>query len=164
MADKDKQPDRPPAHRSVFIKNRRAWHDFHILEKVECGIELTGTEVKSIRAGQIKLDEAHARVKGDEVFLVGANIAPYPQAAPGMQHNPTRERKLLLRRRQIKQLADHVRQKGKTIVPLSLYFKRGWAKLSLGLAVGKQQYDKREALKKREQTREIARDLHRRRR
>lgn len=148
----------------MFIRNRRAWRDFDILEKVECGIELLGTEVKSIRAGQIKLDEAHARVKGAEVFLVGADIAAYPQAAPGMQHSPTRERKLLLRRRQIAQLEAHVRQKGKTIVPLSLYFKRGWAKLSLGLAVGKQRYDKREALKKREQTREIARALHHRRR
>ena len=125
---------------------------------------MLGTEVKSIRAGQIKLDEAHARVKDDQVFLVGANIAAYPQAAPGMQHNPTRERRLLLHRRQIKQLLDHVRQKGRTIVPLSLYFKRGWAKLSLGLAVGKQQYDKREALKKRQQDREISRDLHSRRR
>ncbi len=161
MADKEKKPG--DAH-SVYIKNRKAWHDYNIIEKVECGISLVGTEVKSIRAGQIRLDEAHARVRDGEVFLVGANISAYPQAAPGMQHNPTRERKLLVRKRQIKQLAEHVRQKGKTIVPLSLYFKRGWAKLSLGLAVGKQQHDKRESLKKRQQTREIDRDLSRRRR
>jgi len=145
----------------VHIKNRRAWHDFDILEKVECGIELLGTEVKSIRAGQIKLDEAHARVRNGEVFLVGADIAAYPQAAPGMQHNTRRERKLLLRRSQIHKLQAHVLQKGKTIVPLELYFKRGWAKLTLGLAVGKQKYDKREALRKRQQERDIARDLRR---
>ncbi len=161
MAAKKKEPDRP---KGVFIKNRKAWHDYDIIEKVECGIELLGTEVKSIRAGQIRLDEAHARVKDGEVFLVGANIALYAQAAPGMQHNPTRERRLLVHRRQIKVMAEHVRQKGKTIVPLSLYFKRGWAKLSLGLAVGKQQHDKRESLKKRDQTREIARELGRRKR
>lgn len=148
----------------VRVKNRRAWHDFHIEAKVECGLALMGTEVKSIRAGQIKIDEAHARVDDDEVFLVGANIAPYPQAAAGMQHNATRPRKLLLHRRQIAEIEAHVRQKGKTVVPLEIYFKRGWAKCVLGLAVGKQQYDKRDDIKKRDQQREMNRAMTSRRR
>ncbi len=149
---------------SPRISNRKARHNFHILEVVECGIELEGTEVKSLRSGQGKIDEAYGRLHDDEVFLVGANIAPYPQAAPAMQHDPTRDRKLLLRRRQIRQLEAHVRQKGKTLVPLAIYFKRGWAKCELGVAVGKRQYDKREAIKKRDQQREMARELTRHRR
>ncbi len=150
----------PPGAR---VKNRRAWHDFHIEAKVECGLALMGTEVKSIRAGQMKIDEAHARVDDGEVFLVGANIAPYPQAAAGMQHHATRPRKLLLHRRQIAEIEAHVRQKGKTVVPLEIYFKRGWAKCVLGLAVGKQQYDKRDDIKKRDQQREISRAMNKRR-
>jgi len=145
------------------IRNRRAWRDYNILEKVECGIELTGTEVKSIRNGQIKLDEAHARVKKGEVFLVGAEISLYPQAVDAMQHSPTRPRKLLLHKRQIAQLEKHVQQKGRTIVPLELYFKRGWAKISLGLAEGKQQVDKRDTIKKRDQQRDIEREMRRHR-
>ncbi|KKN84837.1 hypothetical protein LCGC14_0285010 [marine sediment metagenome] len=161
MAKKDKQPKRP---HGVRIKNRRAWRDFHIEAKVECGIELLGTEVKSLRAGQVKIDEAHARVKRGELFLIGANFALYPQAAPGMQHVPTRERKLLLHRRQINEIEAHVRQKGRTVVPLEVYFKRGWAKCVLGLAVGKRQFDKRADLKKREQEREMSRHMRRSRR
>ncbi|MHC4984811.1 MAG: SsrA-binding protein SmpB [Planctomycetota bacterium] len=161
MAKKKEQPRRTG---SVRIKNRRAWHDFHIEVKVECGMELLGTEVKSLRAGQVKIDEAHARVKDGEAFLVGANFALYPQAAAEMQHSPTRARKLLLHRRQIAQLEDHVQQKGHTIVPLEIYFKRGWAKCVLGLAVGKQRYDKRDAIKKRDQNREISRAMQKNRR
>ncbi len=127
-------------------------------------MELLGTEVKSLRAGQAKIDEAYARIRDDEVFLVGATISPYPQAAEGMQHEPTRDRKLLLRRRQIDQLATYVRQKGKTVVPLTIYFKRGWAKCELGIAEGKRLYDKRQAIRKRDQQREINREMSRRRR
>ena len=148
---------------SPRIVNRRARHDFHILEVVECGMELLGTEVKSLRAGQAKIDEAYARIHDDKVFLVGATISPYPQAAEGMQHEPTRDRKLLLRRRQIDQLATHVRQKGKTVVLLTIYFKRGWAKCELGIAEGKRLYDKRQAIRKRDQQREINREMSRRR-
>ncbi len=148
----------------VRIRNKRAWRDFHIEVKVECGIELTGTEVKSLRNGQMKIDEGHARVKGNEVFLLGANIAPYPQAAAGMQHEPTRPRKLLIHRRQIAELEAHVRQKGHTLVPLEIYFKRGWAKCVLGLAVGKQQHDKRDTIRKRDQQREMDRAMSSRRR
>ncbi len=152
------------SHHQPRISNRKARRDFHILEVVECGIELYGTEVKSLRAGQAKIDEAYARVRNGEVFLVGANIAPYPQAADGMQHGPTRDRRLLLHRRQIHQLEVHVKQKGKTIIPLAVYFKRGWAKCELGIAEGKRHYDKRDAIKKRDQQREIAREMSRRHR
>jgi SsrA-binding protein len=145
------------------IANRKARHKFHILEKVECGLALTGTEVKSIRSGQATLDEGYARVRGGEVFLVGVNIATYPSAAGILQHEPLRERKLLLRRRQIAQLETHVKQKGRTLVPLAIYFKRGWAKCELGVVIGKRQYDKRESIKKRDQQREMAREMGRRR-
>lgn len=146
------------------VSNRKARHDYHILEVVECGIELTGTEVKSLRAGGGKIDEAYARIQGGQVYLVGATIAPYSQAAEGMQHEPNRDRKLLLRRRQIRELAIHVTQKGKTLVPLAVYFKRGWAKCELAVAEGKKHYDKRDILRKRDQQREIAREMSRRRR
>ena len=146
----------------VRIANRRARHDYAVSEVVECGMELTGTEVKSLRAGQAKIDEAFARVRGREVFLIGANIAQYPQAAPAMQHDPARDRKLLLHKRQVLLLESHLRQKGKTAIALAVYFKRGWAKCEIGLAEGKRQYDKRQALRERDQQREISRELGRR--
>ena len=157
MAEKKEQPVR-----SVRIVNRKARHDFHILEVVECGMELVGTEVKSLRAGQARIDEAFARVYNGQAFLVGADIAAYPQAVAAMQHAPKRDRRLLLHRRQIAELESHVRQKGNTIVPLAVYFKRGWAKCELGLAVGKRQYDKRDQLRQRDQQRDIAREISRR--
>jgi SsrA-binding protein len=157
-----KQPaqHRPHAPRIV---NRKARHNFHILEAVECGLELLGTEVKSLRAGSMQIDEAHARLRGSEVFLIGATIATYPQAGP-IQHDPLRPRKLLLHRRQIEALAAHVAQKGHTLVPLAIYFKKGWAKCELGVAVGKRAYDKRQTLRRKDQQREIDRELRRRRR
>lgn len=157
-----KQDNQPKTTRR--ISNRKARHDYHVLEVVECGMELFGTEVKSIRAGQVKLDEAYARLRDGELFLVGATISPYPQAAEAMQHAPARDRKLLVRRRQIAQLEVHVKQKGKTLVPLAIYFKRGWAKCELAVAVGKSHYDKRDGIRKRDQQREVARELARRRR
>ena len=157
-----KNGDKPK--QGVRIGNRRARHDFFIAEVVECGMALKGTEVKSLRAGQAKIDEAYARVTDGEVFLVGANIATYPQAAGPLQHETTRDRKLLLHRRQIAQLEAHVRQKGKTLVPLAIYFKNGRAKCELGIAEGKRQYDKRDSLRKRDQQREIAREMSKRRR
>ncbi|MGC9455840.1 MAG: SsrA-binding protein SmpB [Phycisphaerae bacterium] len=162
MAAKRKkgQTGRPGSPRIV---NRRARHDYHILATVECGMELTGSEVKSLRAGKITLDDAHARVRDGQAYLVGAHIAEYPNAPADMQHRPDRERRLLLHRRQIEELAEHVKQKGRTIVPLTVYFKRGWAKVELGLAVGKHQYDKREDIRKRDTQREIEREMRRRR-
>ena len=146
------------------IANRKARHEFHILEVLECGLELLGTEVKSLRAGQAKIDDAFGRVRDGELFLVGATISPYPNAAEGMQHEPTRDRKLLVHARQIRELQVHATQKGQTIIPLAIYFKRGRAKCEIGLATGKRQYDKRQAIKKRDQQREIARELGQRRR
>lgn len=147
----------------VRIVNRKARHDFHIVEVVECGLELTGTEVKAIRAGLAKIDEAFGRVRDGEAFLVGANIAHYSHAVAAMQHDPKRDRRLLLHRRQIAELQVHATQKGQTLVPLAIYFKKGWAKCELGLAVGKRQFDKRQSIKEREQKRDIDRELRRRR-
>jgi SsrA-binding protein len=146
---------------SPRILNRRARHEFAISEVVECGMELLGTEVKSIRAGGAKIDEAYARVRGGQVFLVGMNISHYSHAAGDLQHDPLRDRRLLLHRGQIRALDAHVRQKGKTLVPLAVYFKDGWAKCELGLAVGKRQYDKRQAIKARDQERDIEREMRR---
>ena len=143
--------------RAPRVQNRRARFDFHILEKVECGLELTGTEVKSLRAGNATLAGAYGRVSAGEVFLCGASIAIWPQATGVLQHDPLRDRKLLLHRRQIAKLETHAAQKGHTLVPLALYFKGGWAKCELGIAVGKRTHDKREALQKREHQREIDR-------
>lgn len=147
----------------VRIVNKRARRDFHIEEVVECGMALVGTEVKSLRLGNARIDEAHARVDDGEVFLVGSTIGAYPQAAPGMQHEPTRNRKLLLRRRQIDALEAHVRQKGKAVIPLAIYFRSGWAKCELGIAVGKRAHDKRQDIKLRDHQRDIAREMARRR-
>ena len=152
--------DRPA---EVRIVNRKARHDYHIVEVVECGLELMGSEVKSIRARQVKIDEAYARVRGGEAFLVGVEIALYPHAVPAMQHEAKRDRRLLLHRRQISQLESHAKVKGNTLVPLAVYFKNGWAKCELGLAMGKRQFDKRDEIKKREMQRDISREMSRRR-
>ena len=162
MAKKSKKKE--SGHKGVRIANRKARRDFHILEVLECGIELEGTEVKSLRAGQAKIDESYARIDGGQLMLIGASIAQYPHAKGSLQHAPTRNRKLLVHRRQIARLDSHVRQKGKTLIPLAMYFKRGWAKCEIGLAVGKRQYDKRQAIKERQQKRDIAREMSRRRR
>ena len=128
--------------RKVIAENRRARRDYHVLERVEAGMALTGTEVKSLRDGGGNLQEAYAVLRGGEVFLVGANIAPYRQGSDA-NHDPTRDRKLLMHRREIEQLGDKVAQRGMTLVPLVLYFKGGRVKLELGLAKGKEGRDKR---------------------
>ena len=150
--------------RSPRIQNRKARYDYHLLEKVECGINLLGTEVKSLRAGNASLEGAFARIAGGEVFLCGANIAIYPQATGSLQHDPLRDRKLLLHRRQVAQLEAHVHQKGHTLVPLALYFSNGWAKCEIAAAVGKRAYDKRKAIQDRQQKRDVQRELRRRQR
>ncbi|HIE17892.1 MAG TPA: SsrA-binding protein SmpB [Dehalococcoidia bacterium] len=141
--------------------NRKAYHDYHILETLEAGIALTGTEIKSIRAGRVNIRDAYARPQGGELWLHNAHIAPY-QPGSYYNHEPNRPRKLLLHRRQIDELAGMVTQKGLTLVPLKLYIKRGIAKLELGVARGKKLHDKREALARRETEREIERALRRR--
>ncbi len=156
---KEKDKRKPHAPRVV---NRKARHDYHVLETVECGMELLGTEVKSIRAGQAKIDESYARIDGGQLWLIGANIAQYQHAGPLMQHEPNRDRRLLIHRRQLASLTDHLRQKGKTLIPLALYFKGPWAKIELGVAIGKKQYDKRQDLKKRQAQRDMDRAMGKR--
>ncbi len=144
--------------RKVIAENRRARRDYHVLERVEAGMALTGTEVKSLRDGGGNLQEAYAVLRGGEVFLVGANIAPYRQGSDA-NHDPMRDRKLLMHRREIEQLGDKVAQRGMTLVPLVLYFKGGRAKLELGLAKGKEGRDKRQAISDRDTRRQLEREV-----
>jgi SsrA-binding protein len=150
-----------PKH-SPRVTNRRARFNFHILEVVEAGLVLQGTEVKSLRASAATMEDAFVRVRGGQAILVGLNISAYPHASPLMQHDPKRDRKLLLHARQIERLESHARLKGNTVVPVSIYFKDGWAKCEVGLAVGKKQYDKRRDMQEKQQKRDIAREMHRR--
>lgn len=161
MTPVSKKPEQPAKH-SPRISNRRARHEFHILEVVEAGLALQGTEVKSLRAGSASLEDAYVRVRGGEALLVGLNVAAYAHAGPLMQHDAKRDRKLLLHGRQVLRLAEHTRVKGNTAVPLAIYFKDGWAKCEVGLAVGKKHYDKRDAIRQRDQKRDIAREMRRR--
>ena len=140
----------------VVARNRRARHEYDLLETVEAGIVLTGTEVKSLRNGKASLEEAYAGIDRDEVWLYGCDIPEYLQANR-MNHAPKRPRKLLLHRREIDKLAARVDERGTTLVPLKIYFKDGMAKVELSLARGRKLYDKREAVKKREAKREIDR-------
>jgi len=141
------------------IFNRKARHDYHILESLEAGIALTGAEVKSVRDGKISFKDAHARIKNDEAWLVGAHITPYKNQNSFDPYNPLRDRKLLLHKKQIKKLSASIHEKGLTLIPLKLYFKRGLAKIEMGLGKGKKLYDKRYDLKKKETEREIDRAL-----
>lgn len=151
----------PP--QTPHIRNKRAKFNFEILETVEAGISLTGSEVKSLRNGKATLDEAYARIRNLEVFLVGCHISPYPMAGYA-QHHPTRERKLLLHKRQIRKWNAKVMQRGLTLVPLAIYFTdRGKIKLELGLARGKTFADKRSAMKKRDHKREMDQAMRRNR-
>jgi SsrA-binding protein len=145
------------------IRNRKAHLRFEVLEKVECGLVLLGTEVKSLRQGRASLEEAYARISGDEVWLHGFHIPPYSHGNV-QNHDPLRPRKLLLHKGQIARLAPKVLQRGLTLVPLRVYFSaRGLAKVELALVQGKARRDKRQELQKREHKREMARALRRRR-
>jgi len=145
----------------LVSENRKARHRFEILETLECGIQLTGSEVKSLRDGKLSLDEAYGRVKDGEVWLVGADIAEYPQATL-WNHAPKRPRKLLMRGEERDKFANKAHEKGLTLVPLRVYFNaRGLAKVQLGLCRGKKLHDKRESLKKADSQREIDRALRR---
>ena len=151
---------RPHAPR---VSNRRAFREYEIIERVEAGLVLAGTEVKSLRAGKCQLDDAYARIDAGQVFLVGADIAIYPQAVGALQHEPKRTRKCLLHKRQIEQLIKLTAAKGMTIIPLALYFRHGYAKVELGVGRGKQAFDKRQDVKRREAQRDIQREMRRRR-
>jgi SsrA-binding protein len=144
----------PPDGRKVVASNRRAHHIFTVIDTYECGIALTGSEVKSLRAGQVQLKDAFGEIQGDEIWLRNAHIAPY-QFASGGGHEPERPRKLLLHRREIERLIGKVAKTGLTLVPMSIYFRSGLAKVELALAKGRTTYDKREAIKEREMKREM---------
>ena len=146
----------------LITDNRRARHDYHLLERLEAGVVLTGTEVKSLRAGRATLGQAYADVRDGEAWLHGAEIATYDQGNR-MYHEPTRSRKLLLHRREIDRLYGQVREKGLTIVPTRLYFKEGRVKVELALARGKDIRDKRQTVTDRDAKRQIERALKSRR-
>lgn len=148
--------------RKVIARNKRALRDYHILDRYEAGLVLTGPEVKSIRAGKISITEAFARVDRDEVWLHGAHVTPYDPAGP-WNHDPTRPRKLLLHRREIRRLIGATQEKGLTLVPLEMYFRRGLAKVTLALARGKKLHDRREDLKRKAADREMERAMRRER-
>jgi SsrA-binding protein len=154
MPEKKDEKDRDVA------VNRRAYHDYFIDEKLEAGIMLTGTEVKSIRNGRANLRDGFVRIGGNEAWLENVHISPYAQANL-MNHEPLRPRKLLLHRKQISSLIGKVRQKGYTLIPLRMYFSRNHAKVEVGLARGKRQFDKREAIAERDAKREISRATRR---
>jgi SsrA-binding protein len=143
----------------VVARNRRARHEYFILETFEAGIALKGSEIKSIRAGQISLAEAFVHIDGQEAWLEEAHIAPYEQASI-FNHEPRRPRKLLLHSSEIRKLWNTVRQKGVTIIPLSVYLKNGRAKIEIAIAKGKKLYDKRAEIAKRDSQREIERNFH----
>lgn len=152
MAKKPQKFDRPLA------QNRKARHDYHILSTVEAGIALTGTEIKSIRASRINLKDGYAQIRNGEAWLANVHISPYEQGNQ-FNHDPLRNRKLLLHRKEIILLASETQNKGITLVPLKVYIKNGYAKVLIGVAKGKHDYDKRETLKRKDQEREIQRAL-----
>lgn len=146
----------------VICRNRRASHEYTLGDRLECGLVLTGTEVKSLRAGIANLEDAYARIEGSEVWLIGSEIPEY-EMGNRLNHKPKRPRKLLLHRREIAKFAGKASQRGHTLVPLRLYFKNGIAKVEVAIASGKKQHDKRESLKKADAKREISQAMKRRR-
>lgn len=146
----------------TISENRKARHNYTVLDTLECGIVLQGSEVKSLRQGNVSLAESFGRIKGGEIWLIGCDIAEYVEANQ-FNHQPRRPRKLLLHRREIQRFAGQALQKGLTLIPLKMYFKRGRAKVLLGVCKGRQRHDKREAMKASEARREMARHMARRR-
>ena len=142
--------------KKVISTNRKAFHDFLIFDKFIAGIVLTGTEIKSIRKGTVNLKDSFAKIEDNEMFLYGMHISPYEQGNR-FNHKPERVRKLLLQKREILKIQDKVKKDGVTLVPLELFLTRGFAKIEIGLAKGKKIYDKREAITKKTQERDIAR-------
>jgi len=153
--------DREHDNERLVANNRRARHEYDILETLECGIVLVGSEVKSLRAGTVSLEEAYARLKNYEVWLQGCEIAEYVHANR-LNHQPRRPRKLLLHRREILKFAAKATEKGLTLVPLKIYFKEGRAKVLLGVARGRKLHDKRDVMKKKDVQRDIERAMRRR--
>jgi SsrA-binding protein len=145
----------------LVCRNRKAYFEYTIDDLYEAGLVLKGTEVKSLRLGKANIEDAYARFRDGEIYLLNAHISPYPHAA-GANHEPTRARKLLLRRREMKRLLGKLTERGYTLIPLRLYFKNEYAKVELGLAKGKKKADKRETIRRREEQRELERARKRR--
>ncbi len=145
----------------VIARNRKAHHDYFIIETFEAGVSLVGSEIKSIRAGQISIKEAYIKVDGEEAWLINSHISPYDPASRE-NHDPKRERKLLLHKKEIYKLWDTVKQKGNTIIPLQVYLKSGKAKVEIAIAKGKKNYDKRQAIARKDAQRDIERALRNR--
>ena len=142
----------------IVTQNKKAWHDYEIIDKWEAGIVLQGTEVKSLRAGNANLKDSYARIQNGEVFLYNCHISPYERGTYA-NHDPLQVRKLLLNRQEIRKLIGRVEEKGLTLIALKIYFKQGRAKVEIGLARGKKLHDKREAIAKRESNRELDRAM-----
>ncbi|MBN1846017.1 MAG: SsrA-binding protein SmpB [Sedimentisphaerales bacterium] len=159
-----KQPSAPPSasRYTPTIANKKARFHYELLEKLEAGIALAGTEVKSLRDGRANLEDAFCQIREGELYLVGCTIPPYTHGNLA-NHVPGRPRKLLVHRRELRKLAAKMTQKGLTVVPLRMYFRRGLVKVEIALGRGKSQSDKRESIKEREASREIRQALHRRR-
>jgi SsrA-binding protein len=156
MADKDKS-----AGTKLICDNRQARYLYEILETYEAGIQLIGTEVKSIRAGRVNLQDGYVLIRNGEAWMINVHISPYQASGQYFNHEPRRTRKLLLNRKQINKLIGQIEQKGLTLIPLKMYFKGGWIKVSIGLAKGKKLHDKRETTKRRDDQREMARAMKR---
>ena len=146
--------------RKIITTNRKAYHDFTIFDKFTAGIVLTGTEIKSVRRNAVNLKDSFAKIEGGEVFLYGSHISPYEQGNR-YNHKPDRIRKLLLNKKEILKIHTKVKKDGYSIIPLEMFFVEGLAKLEIGLAKGKKLYDKREAITKKTQERDIARQIKR---
>jgi SsrA-binding protein len=149
----------PPKGIKPVAQNRKARHDYDVLDTYECGIVLQGSEVKSLRGSQVQLRDAYARVDDGEIWLFGMHIAPYPFATGVGAHDPDRRRKLLMHRREIAELHERTQQEPLTLIPLAVYFKDGRAKIELALARGRRRYDKRHAIATRDAERETARAI-----
>jgi len=147
----------------VVARNRKAFHDYHILQKFEAGLVLEGPEVKSLRAGQVSLKESYAAVRGEEIFLINCHITPYEKTTV-RPPDPHRDRKLLLNRRELKKIIIRVEERGMALVPLSIYFKDQWAKVEIALAKGKRQYDKRADKERQAAKRDVEREFKERQR
>lgn len=148
----------PKGEGKLIAQNRKARFEYTILDTVEAGIVLKGTEIKSIRAGRINLKDGYASIRNGEIFLYNVHIAPFEQGNQ-FNHDPVRTRKLLMKKKQIDRLFGEVKQNGVTLVPLKVYIKNGFAKVLIGLAKGKKQYDKRESIKQQDQKRQVQRAL-----
>lgn len=152
MADKKKEPQKTAA------QNKKAWHDYFVEEKYEAGVSLCGTEIKSIRRGAVNLKDSYCSFSGGELFAVGVHISPYEQGNR-FNHEPLRDKKLLMHKREIMKLQGLVQQKGYTLIPLSMYFSGSYIKMEIGLCRGKKLYDKRDADAERQASRDIDRHM-----